>query len=94
MTGLINDAYDAKIETAPLRYFHTRPQTRSVQPGDARPMGQRPFVDQPDPFRNMERVEFWVKFGIGAAIGALFGLGSLLRLYHTRIPGPGVRWQF
>ena len=86
MTGLINDAY-AKTENAPLRYSHTRPQARSVQPGDARPMGRRAFVDPPDPFRNVERIEFWVKFGIGAAIGALFGLGLLLRLYTYRDPG-------
>lgn len=87
MTSLINQAYE-KIESAPLRYYEsTRSQRAATEPSEARPMGRRPFVDPPDPFRNMERVEFWVKFGIGAVIGALFGLGSLLDLYRYQDPG-------
>ena len=77
MTQVINEAY-AKIKNAPLRYFD---QTRGAREG------QRPrtkFEDKPDPFQNMERVEFWIKFGLGAAIGAFFGIGSLLRLYIYR----------
>jgi hypothetical protein len=32
-------------------------------------------------------VEFWIAFGVGAVIGAVFGLGSILRLYRYRDPG-------
>jgi curved DNA-binding protein CbpA len=73
MTSLFNRAYE-RIENAPLKYYEsTRPQSSAAGAAGSRPMGRRPFVDRPDPFRNMERVEFWVKFGIGAVFGALFG---------------------
>ncbi len=80
MTQVINEAY-AKIENAPLRYYDP---TRSSREGR---FPRTKFEDKPDPFKNMERVEFWIKFGLGAAIGAFFGLGSLLRLYMYRDPG-------
>jgi DnaJ-class molecular chaperone len=87
MTSLFNRAYE-KIENAPLRhYLSNRSQVPAIGPAAARPMGRRPFLDPPDPFRNMERVEFWVKFGIGAVFGALFGAGSLLDLYRYDDPG-------
>ncbi len=90
MTGLFNEAY-GKIKNAPLRnYKDTRAQAATADMGNVRPMGRRPFVDPPEPFRNMERVEFWVKFGIGAVIGAMFGVGSLFRVYMSHDPGlPG-----
>ncbi len=87
MTSLINQAYE-KIENAPLKYYeNNRSPAPAAWPNGSRPMGRRAFVDPPDPFRNMERVEFWVKFGIGGVFGALFGLGSLLRLYTYQDPG-------
>jgi DnaJ-class molecular chaperone with C-terminal Zn finger domain len=80
MTQVINEAY-AKIENAPLRYYDP---TRNSREGR---FPRTKFEDKPDPFKNMERVEFWIKFGLGAAIGAFFGLGSLPRLYMHRDPG-------
>jgi len=89
MTSLINQANE-KIESAPLRYYESRrSQGATVTSEDARLMGRRPFVDPPDPFRNMERLEFWIKLGIGAVFGALFGMGSLLNLYRYEDPGTG-----
>jgi DnaJ-like protein len=89
MTRLINKAY-GKIENAPLKYYAAASGSfgASGAEGFSRP---RPFVDRPDPFRNMERLEFWIAFGVGAAIGAVFGVGSILRLYRSH--DPGVFWD-
>jgi hypothetical protein len=80
MTQVINEAY-AKIEKAPLRYYD---QARGVREGR---LPRTKFEDKPDPFKNMERVEFCIKFGLGAAIGAFLALGSLPRLYMHVDPG-------
>jgi hypothetical protein len=87
MTRLINQAY-GKIENAPLRNYDAASGSfRAAETDGFSAPHHRPFVDRPDPFRNMERVEFWIAFGVGAVIGAVFGLGSILRLYRYRDPG-------
>lgn len=87
MTRLINEAY-GKIENAPFRnYDAARGASRAAEVDGFLAPSHRPFVDRPDPFRNMERAEFWIAFGVGAAIGAVFGLGSILRLYMRHDPG-------
>lgn len=81
MTRLINEAY-GKIENAPLRNYDAASGWFGAAETDGfTTAGRRPFVDRPDPFRNMERVEFWIKFGVGAVIGGVFGLGSIFRFY-------------
>lgn len=91
MTRLINEAF-AKIDNAPLRNYDAASGAFRAAGADGfSAPGHRPFVDRPDPFRNMERAEFWIAFGVGAAFGALFGLGSILRLY--RYSDPGVFWD-
>lgn len=87
MTRLVNEAY-GKIESAPLRNYDAASGSfRAAETDGFSAARRRPFVGRPDPFRNMERVEFWIAFGVGAAIGAVFGLGSLLRLYRYDDPG-------
>jgi DnaJ-domain-containing protein 1 len=87
MTRLINEAY-AKIENAPLRSFDAASGAFRAAGADGfSAPGHRPFVDRPDPFRNMERVEFWIKFGVGAVIGGVFGFGSIMRPYLWHDPG-------
>jgi curved DNA-binding protein CbpA len=82
MSRLINEAF-AKIENAPLRrYDDPQVPLTGADAGRFRPIPRKPFEDPPDPFRNMDRVEFLIKFGIGAVIGAFFGFGSLLRAYQ------------
>ncbi|MEQ1353645.1 MAG: DnaJ domain-containing protein [Candidatus Acidiferrum sp.] len=87
MTRLINEAY-GKIENAPLRNYDALGGSfRAAETDGFSAVRRRPFVDRPDPFRNMERAEFWIAFGVGAMIGTVFGLGSLLRLYRYGDPG-------
>ncbi len=87
MTRLINEAY-GKIENAPLRNYDAASGAFRAAEADGFSVPHHgPFVDRPDPFRNMERVEFLIAFGVGAAFGALFGLGSILRLSRYRDPG-------
>ena len=87
MTRLINEAY-GKIENAPLRNYDAAGGSfRAAEADGFSAPHHRPFVDRPEPFRNMERVEFWIKFGVGAVIGAVFGLGSIVRFYPRYDPG-------
>jgi hypothetical protein len=87
MTRLINEAY-GKIENAPLKYYDAASGSFGAAETDGFTRARRrPFVDRPDPFRNMERVEFWIKFGVGAVIGGVFGLGSIMRQYLWHDPG-------
>jgi hypothetical protein len=87
MTRLINEAY-AKIENAPLKYYDATSGSFGAAGTDGFSAARRrPFVDRPDPFRNMERVEFWIAFGVGATIGAVVGVGSIIRLFRYSDPG-------
>ncbi len=74
MTELINEAY-AKIERAPLRYYGAGHQP--FQNGTSwKPRATR-TPDPPDPFKNMDRVEWWIRFVMGALFGVFVGLQAV-----------------
>lgn len=84
MMALINEAY-AKIERAPLRYdAGTFPSERERARDAASSSGcHQPSVTMETvPVLNTDRIEFWVRFGMGAFIGALVSIDLLLHLYE------------
>ena len=80
MTRLVNGAY-AKIATAPLRHYRPTGGDVGVPHIHVTGMPRRKYEDDPDAFRNAERVEFWVKFVVGAVFGGFMGGGLILDGY-------------
>lgn len=83
MMALINEAY-AKIERAPLRYdAGTFPGKRERARETASSSSYQPPVTMETvPVQNADRIEFWVRFAMGAFIGGLVGIDLLLHLYE------------
>jgi DnaJ domain len=71
MTELINEAY-AKIARAPLRYYGGA-QAPFRNGSSWKPRASRP-PDPPDPFKNMDRAEWWIRFVMGALFGVFLAL--------------------
>jgi hypothetical protein len=85
MTRLINEAYSA-IAHAPLRYQREMASTLRANPAPAAPDSARdPSVRHFNPFPMPDRLEFCIRFVLGALFGIL--LGFRLVLFYSESPG-------
>jgi len=83
MMALINESY-AKIERAPLRYdagTFSRKRERATSVGSQAGY-ESSTIGETVPVLNTDRIEFWVRFAMGAFIGLLVSIDLLLNLYE------------
>jgi hypothetical protein len=83
MMTLINEAY-GKIERAPLRYDAGTFPGKNERTRDAVPTSpyQSTVIIETVPVLNTDRIEFWVRFAMGAFVGLLVSIDLVLNFYE------------
>jgi hypothetical protein len=85
MSQFINEAYSV-IKGAPLRYYvESFPPAKSKGQRTSPPSSKAPANIDVEELPNVDRIEFWVRFVLGAVLGAFLSWDLVLNFYEQPV---------